>query len=147
MKKILMIVAAGLILTGCSSAPKENVTTCSESFEQTEITTKLISDDKGVVLRSEQTVNVQVEESQIDIVTEELESQKESLSEFKAVTYDYKIDGTTVTITAIINISELSDDELLQFGYSDEFKDENGSLLLDNFLELYETFGVTCTKN
>ncbi len=146
MKKLVVLVALAALLAGCSSAPKENVTSCKQAMQGIEITSNFISDESGKVIRLEQTSVQEVPEDQIELAKQSLETQKASSTSMDGVTMDYTMNGNQITANVTYDLTKLSDDMLLQFGFVDDFKDENGNINIDKVTELYSTIGVECTK-
>lgn len=146
MKKIIMIVLAGLILSGCSTAKKEVVTTCIQNSANSTITTNLFADENAEIIRSEQTIELQFEESDVELNKQLIADEKESLKSIEGLSYEYSFDGPKATVVVTLEVSKLSEDQLLQFGFSDELKDESGKFNADVFAELFANYGITCTK-
>ena len=145
MKKIVALVALAALLGGCSSAPKENVTSCKQAMQGIEITSNFISDESGKVLRLEQSSTQEIPEDQIELAKESLEAQKASSTNMDGVTLEYTMNGNVITANVTYDLAKLSDDMLLQFGFVDDFKDENGNINIDKVTELYTTIGIECT--
>ena len=110
-----------------------------------EITSNFISDESGKVLRLEQSSTQEIPEDQIELAKESLEAQKASSTNMDGVTLEYTMNGNVITANVTYDLAKLSDDMLLQFGFVDDFKDENGNINIDKVTELYTTIGIECT--
>lgn len=146
MKKILMIVLAGLILSGCTSKPKESITACVETSDNTVITTNFISNDKGAIIRSEQSLEIPLEEDQVELFQTQIEAEKEALEAIEGVTYEFSIVEKTATIKVILDVTKLSDESLNNFGFTDDYKDENGNFSAQKYSDFFKEMDIECTK-
>lgn len=146
MKKILMIVLAGLILSGCTSKPKESITACVETSDNTVITTNFISNDKGAIIRSEQSLEIPLEEDQVELFQTQIEAEKEALEAIEGVTYEFSIVEKTATIKVILDVTKLSDESLNNFGFTDDYKDDNGNFSAQKYSDFFKEMDIECTK-
>lgn len=146
MKKILMIVLAGLILSGCTSKPKESITACVETSDNTVITTNFISNDKGAIIRSEQSLEIPLEEDQVELFQTQIEAEKAALEAIEGVTYEFSIVEKTATIKVILDVTKLSDESLNNFGFTDDYKDENGNFSAQKYSDFFKEMDIECTK-
>lgn len=146
MKKIIALALVALVLTGCSTGGSKTQTlACNQTSEGATMDSSFTFAD-GALTTLEQTTVITIPEDQkdsIDALTTALDASKEQVSAIDGATYEYSINETAATVTVKYDITKMSDESLLAFGFTDDMK-VDGKFNIDKISETYKNIGITC---
>lgn len=152
MKKLLILPAALLLLTGCS---KTEITTCKLESNNTAdgyktSTNYTIESKKGYVTKIEfEDVTTSDNETVLNNLKELVESSyASSKKNYGGFEYSVSLDGGKLTSKVTMDFDVLNLDKYVKDNTS-SFKSkyiEDGKLTLEGATTLYESYGATCTK-
>lgn len=146
MKKLLAVALVALVLAGCSSGAKTQTLACNQASTDATMDSTFVFTD-GALTKLEQVTVITIPEGQAEAVaalTTALDASKEQINAIDGASYEYSITDTSATITVKYDITKMSDETLLGFGFTDDMK-VDGKFNIDKITETYKNIGIECT--
>ncbi len=148
MKKLLAVLIALLVITGCSSASTEKLV-CTLELEQTGVSmsntyTVTHSDDKVLKVNSVEEITID-DEATFTATAEIIKMTYDAMGQLDGYDAEVTIDGTSLKAVVDIDYAIVTEEALSAFDPSvGTLYNDSGDVMLEAVKATYEALGATC---